>query len=131
MWNFINNKTPGKIVPSFWSYREYNGKQIPQWMWFCNSDMQHTWHVDKHVQIVPQLPRLWLVEDGTKLTQNEANMLHEIGITLRRNNGDRSSHHESDFLASLDPPYSKRTKIWKHGISKEAEKKIAKALELN
>ena len=26
---FIDNKTPGEAAPSFWSYREYNGKQIP------------------------------------------------------------------------------------------------------
>ena len=128
---FIDSKTPGEVAPSFWSYREYNGKQIPQWMWFCNSDVQHTWHVDKQVKIFPALPRIWPVERGTNLTENEARMLNQGGFMLRINNGDPSGLHDAELLASLDPPSSKRTKKWRHGISKEAYKKIAKALELN
>ena len=58
-------------------------------------------------------------------------MLNQAGFMLRRNNGDPSGLHESELLASLDPPSNKKTKKWRHGISKEAEKKIAKALELN
>lgn len=32
------------------------GKEIPQWMWFCDHDVEHTWTVNKIVKHVSQLP---------------------------------------------------------------------------
>lgn len=123
---YIDSKSPGEVAPSFWSYREYSDKQIPQWMWFCNSDVQHTWNVDKQVKIVPQLPKIWPIAVGTKLTECDANMLHKAGFLLRGNGGTSSSHNDVE----IEPPSSKRTKKWRHGISKDAEKKIVKAIEM-
>ena len=79
---FIESKSPGEVAPAFWSSREYSGNQIPQWMWFCNSDVQHTWNIDKQVQIVPQLPSIWPIAAGTNLADSEAKMLHQTGFML-------------------------------------------------
>ena len=43
----IESRSPGEVAPCFWSFREYNGKHIPQWMWFCNIDVGHTGNVCK------------------------------------------------------------------------------------
>ena len=128
---YIESKSPGEVAPCFWSAREYNGKQIYQWMWFCNSDVQHTWNVDKQIKIVPQLPRIWPVCAGTNILPDEVKALQEAGFNLSKESGTTSIHASGLDVDNITPPSSKRAKKWRHGISKEAEKKIALALELN
>lgn len=121
----IESRSPGEVAPCFWSFREYNGKQIPQWMWFCNTDVKHSWNVCNQVPIVPQLPSIWPIGMGTNLMDHEAAFLIEAGFDLGINVMDA----EINTIDS-NPPSSKRSKKWRHGISKEAEKRISKAKQL-
>ena len=121
----IESRSPGEVAPWFWSFREYNDKQIPQWTWFCNTDVKHTWSVCNQVPIVPQQPSIWPIAKGTNLMEHEATFLIEAGFDLGVITADLEINTEE-----TNPPSSKRSKKWRHGISKEAEKRISKAKEL-
>ena len=129
--SYIESRSPGEVAPCFWSAREYNGKSIYQWMWFCNSDVQHTWNVDKQIKIVPQLPRIWPISIGTNISPDEVKALREAGFNLNIGSETALFNDGGADVDDITPPSSKRAKKWRHGISKEAEKKIALALELN
>lgn len=84
-------------------------------MWFCNSDVQHTWNVDKQIKIIPQLPRIWPVCAGTNILPDEVKALQEAGFNLSKESGTTSIHASGLDVDNITPPSSKRAKKWRHG----------------
>lgn len=121
--NIIQNRSTGLVAPCFWSSWDFPGSTRPkaQWFWFC-VNVEHTRHVDRHVKEIPDLPSVWPVQIGTNITAEEGAFIQQCGFQLK------SKKTRTIATPSVDTPMSqKRSRKWRHGISKEAEKRLASA----
>ena len=80
----------GRLALSFWGRRSFQGvargsggiREV--FIWFCATFVTHSWNVDT-TWIFPPLghaPRVWPIERGTNLTNDEKCNLHACGFVL-------------------------------------------------
>ena len=81
---YIQGSLTGVVSPSFFLERRHPGPggPKPQMMWFCPSDVSHTWHVDPNIVYKPTYPSVWKVDAGTNITSQEIEKLLAGGATL-------------------------------------------------
>lgn len=137
--SYIQSSSIGVVAPSFYSERRHPGPggPKPQMMWFCPTDVSHTWHVDHNIIYKPNLIGNWTVDVGTNITNVEVQGLLKAGFNLQVvQNPISSTSNRGDTttpLSSKDPSAEggstkkKRSTKWRHGISQEAEKRIRSA----
>lgn len=124
--NVMQSRSTGLVAPCFWSERTFKGKTLSQWMWFCSHDVEHTKVVSKQVIQSPTPPIVWEVAEGTSITRQELAALAQAGFFIRTKANievtpDRTVRHDMGSASSS------RRKKWRHGISKDAYKRIEAA----
>ena len=68
------------------------------------------------------MPSIWPIAKVTNITEHETKRLQDARFKFTRDMNEEEH---------IDPPSSKRSKKWRHGVSKDVEKRIEKELELN
>lgn len=117
----MQSRTPGLVGPCFWGARTYKDQSQHQWMWFCNHDVHHTSVVSRQIQAPPEIPVSWMIDAGTNLTIAELQSLVGAGFSFTKIVGDVSATESSQ----------KRSKKWRSGISKEANKRLESAAQMH
>ena len=121
--NVLKSCQVGLVAPCFWSERAYKDKTIAQWIWFCNNDAGHTQVVQKQVKFSPSVPNVWPVEIGTNISKEEYVSLQQGGFKLACfATPQRNVRHSNSTIAERGS--SNRRRKWRHGISKEAQKRL-------
>lgn len=121
----LQSRVVGLVAPCFWSERSYKDKTISQWLWFCNHDVNHTKAVKKQVNTSPLLPTLWPVARGTNVSLEELYSLRQAGFQI--------PNCAAPLRPSNPPLYgeggsnSRKRRKWRHGISKDAQKRLEAA----
>lgn len=134
---YIQSSSVGVVAPSFYSERRHPGPggPKPQFMWFCPSDVSHTWHVDHNIIYHPEFVGKWKVELGTNITSVEIQGLLNAGFDLQMQTtsvvlgeSSKTPTAEKSTIEEGIPDVAKsRSTKWRHGVSKEAEKRITNA----
>lgn len=145
--NGISNCSKGVPAPSFWSTRTHPNGKTQQMMWFCNTDVTHTWQPEKSIYPIPnKIPSIWPVALGTNLTQIEADMLVRGGFqieTMPLQAGATKSHNftghipggveSSEPTPCTEPPATQkegRRHKYRPGVSNAACVRIERAISM-
>ena len=89
----IKNSGMGSAAPSFWGVRTWDSGtdnthgrgSKAQFMWFCNDNVDHTWHICNNItQCPPRIPSVWPIEKGTNLTPSELKTLEDAGYIIKK-----------------------------------------------
>lgn len=118
--NILHSRSVGLVAPCIWSERMFKGKTMEQWLWFCNHDVLHTRSIKRQVKDLPPAPNVWPVARGTNISTQEIAALHQSGFRTE-NSMVNPQPPAGDFEEGGG---SSRKKKWRHGISKEAMKKL-------
>lgn len=128
---YIQSSSIGVVAPSFYSERRHLGPggPKPQFMWFCPSNVSHTWHVDHNIIYRPESVGKWKVELGTNITSIEIQGLLNAGFDLQmKTTSSKTPTAEKSTIEEGIPDVAKsRSTKWRHGVSKETEKRITNA----
>ena len=127
--NILVSRDVGLVAPSFWSERVYQDKTIAQMLWFCNNDVLHTQKSKKQVKQSPLPPSIWPVNIGTNITMEEQASLEHAGFTIMKKDSDPATPHIRPSYAAAES--SSRKRKWRHGVSKDAQKRIDSANAMN
>lgn len=137
---FIEGSAKGAPAPSFFSERSHPRGKTQQMMWFCNTDITHTWNVDKNISPIPgKAPTCWPVSQGTNLMQVEVDNLVRAGFNIETkpvNKEGSQCHIANEDIVMEGTPTSvsirddSRHTRYRRGISQAAEVKIKKAISL-
>ena len=123
--NKLQSRDKGLVAPCFWSERAYKDKSIAQWLWFCNHNVQHTNAIKKQVKSSPDVPVFWPIAKGTNVSNEELSGLREAGFQVSCFQTPIQSDDPPNSTSQV--PCSSRKRKWRHGISKEAQKRLETA----
>ncbi|KAJ7294734.1 hypothetical protein O6H91_Y236200 [Diphasiastrum complanatum] len=127
------------VAPSFFGRRQYNSSETMQYMWFCPTDITHTWQLNKYIVMVPSKNEgRWCVSIiGTSLSQDEVDMLNKGGYML-----ECMEEHETRIACPFDgqqtgpnmeefaTPSQKGKTRRRHSIFVATKERIARAIEM-
>lgn len=122
--NKLQSRDIGLVAPCFWSERAYKDTSITQWLWFCNHEVQHTNAIQKQVKSSPEVPFFWPIAKGTNISNEELSSLRKAGFQV---SFFQKPVQRDEPANSIPQVSNSRKRKWRHGISKQAQKRLESA----